>query len=524
MTELVGQQVGQYQVLEQIGTGGMATVYRAWQTSMKRDVAIKVLRTNTTRNEEFLRRFYHEVEIIASLQHPHILPVYDFGEHDGMPYVVMAYLTGGTLADYMVHHGSLNLTDVNRLVKQIADALDYAHKKGIIHRDFKPSNVLLDEQGNTYLADFGLARVSEAPANITAVGSVVGTPAYMAPEQAQSENLTSAVDVYALGVTIFQMLTGRVPYEAPTLMGVLLAHITQPIPQVRNFQPNLPHEAQVVISTAMAKAVEERYPTPGSLAAALSQVMEGGPKQAQDPITESPDALLMTNLHGQVIFLDENCLHLLGRHHSDARLIIGKPLYEVLSISNKVIDKLISDLSKNAQVTIPRLEVKDAQGSTIAVGVSAIATYDAKKKFVGADITLQPTIEIKRGDLQTGFVESDEYLNTTEESFLQKYFNIQLAGIQELLIQMGGAKLGSNLQTILNETAARNSWPFKMDDNQFGIDVRSANADIYRALLAKAVAYADTVVGERVIRKHIQAVEAKIDAQTLKVADVLRLR
>ena len=129
MADLVGQQLGQYQVLEQIGKGGMATVYRAWQPSVKRDVAVKVLRQHMSNDDEFLRRFYHEVEIVASLQHPHILPVYDFGEHEGMPYVVMAYLSGGTLADYMLSVGALSLPDVYRLVKQIADALDYAHKK-----------------------------------------------------------------------------------------------------------------------------------------------------------------------------------------------------------------------------------------------------------------------------------------------------------------------------------------------------------------------------------------------------------
>jgi hypothetical protein len=205
-------------------------------------------------------------------------------------------------------------------------------------------------------------------------------------------------------------------------------------------------------------------------------------------------------------------------------VIVGKTLHEVLTISPKIVEKLISDLNRTPQVSIPHLEIRDAQGNINFVDLSAIATYDAKKKFVGADITLHSAIDINQGEVKIDFVDSEEYLNTTEESFLQNYFNIQLAGILDLLVQMGGTKLRSNLQMILNETAERNSWPFVINENKFGIDVRSANADIYRALLAKAVAYADTVVGDRVVRKHIQAVESKIDAQTLRVAENLRLR
>src|SRR5690242_11666250 len=153
MTELVGQNLGQYEVIEQIGKGGMSTIYRARQKSMKRDVAIKILPGALAHNGTLLERFYREVEVIASLQHPYILPVYDFGEYDGLPYIVMAYVTGGTLAD-QIALGPMSPALVSELVMQIASALDYAHSKGVIHRDFKPSNVLLDDRNNPYLADF----------------------------------------------------------------------------------------------------------------------------------------------------------------------------------------------------------------------------------------------------------------------------------------------------------------------------------------------------------------------------------
>src|SRR5579871_3679625 len=167
MKDLVGQNLGQYQILGEIAKGGMSTVYRAKQMSMGREVAIKVLPSALMHDSNFADRFHREVDIIARLQHPHILPVYDFGEQDEMPYIVMAYIRGGTLSERIKQQGPMSLPEVTRIVKQVADALDYAHSKGIIHRDFKPSNVLLDEQGNTYLADFGLAKLVEAQQQIT---------------------------------------------------------------------------------------------------------------------------------------------------------------------------------------------------------------------------------------------------------------------------------------------------------------------------------------------------------------------
>ncbi|MBL8166334.1 MAG: serine/threonine protein kinase, partial [Anaerolineae bacterium] len=256
MTELIGHQLGQYVVTEQIGKGGMSTVYLATQASMRRSVAIKVLPRNLTHDDKFLERFYREVQIAASLQHPHILPVYDFGEYEGVPYIVMAYVNGGTLGDWIAQ-GAMDPSVVRRVTQEMADALDYAHRKGVIHRDFKPGNVLLDDEGNTYLTDFGLAKMSESSMQITGTG-ILGTPAYMAPEQAEPKELAPTADVYALGVTIFQMLTGHAPYEAPTPLGVLMAHVTQPIPKIHQLRPELPQSVQVVIERAMAKSPEGR--------------------------------------------------------------------------------------------------------------------------------------------------------------------------------------------------------------------------------------------------------------------------
>ena len=275
MQDLVGSVLGQYNLLEKIGQGGMATVYRAQQASIGREVAIKLLhRSLIEQDSSFLERFRREVQIIAHLQHPHILPVYDFGEVDGQPYIVMAYMTGGTLASYIRQQGQMRLTEIARIVNQLADALDYAHNHDIIHRDFKPGNVLLDEPGNAYLADFGLAKSIQST-QLTATG-LIGTPAYMAPDWSGDGAITKSVDIYALGVTLYEMLAGKVPFDFNTPMGVLMAHLNSPIPDVRDERPDLPDIVQEVVAKAMAKSAAERYPTAGALAGALNEVMNAG--------------------------------------------------------------------------------------------------------------------------------------------------------------------------------------------------------------------------------------------------------
>lgn len=271
MTDLIGHTLGLYEIIEEIGHGGMADVYRAVQPSIGRHVAVKVLPAHFLQDRTFLERFSREVQVIARLQHPRILPIYDFGQHEGMPYIVMAYMPGGTLATRIRESGNgLPLGEAVRLTEQIAEGLDFAHRQGVIHRDFKPSNVLLDTEGNVYLADFGVAKVTEATAQLTGSG-IVGTPAYMAPEMARVGGVSSLVDVYALATTLYQMLTGQLPYQADTPMGVLLAHASMPIPDVRELRPDLPEEVQRVIELGMAKEPMDRYQSAGEIAAGLRE-------------------------------------------------------------------------------------------------------------------------------------------------------------------------------------------------------------------------------------------------------------
>jgi serine/threonine-protein kinase len=251
------KKIDRYEIISEIGRGGMATVYRAHDPSFERDVAIKVLPREFLHDTTFRARFEREAKTIGTLEHPAIVPVYDFGEEDGQPYLVMRYMAGGSLSD-LIQKGPMSLDEVIRIVTPIASALDEAHLKGIIHRDVKPANVLFDQRGDPYLSDFGIVKVSEATAQLTGAGAV-GTPAYMAPELGSRGGLTPLVDIYALGVTVYQMLTGELPYHADTPMGVLMAHMRHPIPDIRKNRSDLPVDVQRVMEGVLAKEPSDRY-------------------------------------------------------------------------------------------------------------------------------------------------------------------------------------------------------------------------------------------------------------------------
>jgi len=286
MNGLIGQHLGPYRILEQIGTGGMATVYKAYQPSMDRYVAVKVISPHFAQDETFLRRFRREAKAVASLEHPHILPVYDFGEAEGRPYLVMRFVDSGTLKDRLAQ-GTLSLSDVNRIVGQIGSALDYAHRMGVIHRDVKPSNVLLDHDGNAFLTDFGLAKMVEASVQLTGTGVGIGTPAYMSPEQGKGERVDHRADIYSLGVMLYEMVTGQVPFQAETPIAVVVKHITDPLPLPRSIQPDLPEPIERVILKALAKAPDDRFQTAAEMVQALDAAVRAAEAAARtEPVVE----------------------------------------------------------------------------------------------------------------------------------------------------------------------------------------------------------------------------------------------
>jgi len=272
MEDLTGKQFGHYQIVAPLGEGGMAAVYKAYQPSMERYVAVKVLPRHMSTSEEFVLRFRREAKLLAQLQHPHILPVFDYGEADGYPYIVMPFVQSGTLAD-LLRTRTLSLSEIRRIILQIGKALSYAHMRGMIHRDIKPSNVLIDEDGNCLLTDFGLARMVEASTKITASDSVMGTPAYMSPEQGTGSHIDQRSDIYSLGIILYEMVTGRVPYTAETPVAVVFKHIQDPLPSARKINPVLPESVELALLKVLAKNPDDRYQTADDFVRAIQRAI-----------------------------------------------------------------------------------------------------------------------------------------------------------------------------------------------------------------------------------------------------------
>jgi tetratricopeptide (TPR) repeat protein len=275
-----GATLGAFRILNPIGEGGMAKVYRAYQPSMERYVALKVLPGHFAEDPQFVERFIREARTIAQLEHRNILPVFDFGESNGITYLAMRLVEGGTLKELLAK-GRLTLHDTLDLMTQICAALDYAHRRGVIHRDVKPSNVILDGEGAAYLMDFGIAKVVGVGGDLTATGAAIGTPAYMAPEQAMGGAVDNRTDIYALGVMLYEMVVGRVPFQADTPMAVLMAHLHDPLPLPRQVDPAVPEVVEAVIIRALAKEPNDRYQTANDLAAALRGAVQTSGRQAE---------------------------------------------------------------------------------------------------------------------------------------------------------------------------------------------------------------------------------------------------
>ncbi|HDQ72935.1 MAG TPA: hypothetical protein ENN19_12690 [Chloroflexi bacterium] len=275
MNLYIGKTLGRYQVVEQIGQGGMATVFKAYQPAMDRHVAVKILPSHLMQDATFMARFTQETRVLAQLEHPHILPVYDYGEQEGVAYLVMRYIEAGTLHDLIAQQGTLSLHEVVRIVSQVGSALGYAHDRGIIHRDIKPSNVLIDPLGNAFLTDFGIAKIVAGASNFTGTGNVIGTPDYMAPEQGLGKALDARCDLYSLGIMLYEMTTGRVPFHADTQLAVMMKHVHDPLPLPRSFCPDIPEMVERVILKSLAKSPDERFQTAPQMVQALECAVKG---------------------------------------------------------------------------------------------------------------------------------------------------------------------------------------------------------------------------------------------------------
>ncbi len=276
MPFVIGETVGPYRLTEQLGQGGMATVFKAYHAALDRYVAIKVLHLAFMEDPSFLARFQREARVVARLDHPHIVPIYDFAEHEGRPYLVMKFIEGETLKARL-ERGRLPQSEILRIIETMGAALDYAHQQNVLHRDIKPSNVLVAQDNQLYLTDFGLARMAETGESSLTADRMVGTPQYMSPEQALSKpDLDARSDIYSFGVMMYEMLVGRVPYNADTPFAIIHDHIYTPLPLPREVNPDIPASVERVLLKALAKDPLDRFASMSRLVEAYRAAVAPG--------------------------------------------------------------------------------------------------------------------------------------------------------------------------------------------------------------------------------------------------------
>src|SRR6267378_1108593 len=271
MKDLTGTRLGQYEIVERLGGGGMAVVYRAVQQPLGREIALKALSSELFQDDGFVKRFETEAKTLAKLDHPNILPIYDFEVMDGNAFLTMPLIRGGTLRD-VLNRGPLDALTAWRYLREIGDGLQHAHDAGIVHRDLKPTNVLIHTDGRAMLADFGLARGAGQPTHLTTIGLAIGTPGYMAPEQVMGHDVDKRADVYAMGVLTFEMLTGRLPFLGSNRMEVAYATVNTPIPSVVKINANLPDELDQLLQKVLAKDPAQRPQSVKELLALMARL------------------------------------------------------------------------------------------------------------------------------------------------------------------------------------------------------------------------------------------------------------
>ncbi len=274
MTFNIGENIGPYRITEQLGQGGMATVYKAYHAALDRYVALKVLHPAFSEDKTFELRFQREARVVAKLEHPHIVPVYDYAEHEHRPYLVMKFIEGETLKA-RIGRGPLSSEEIQKVVDSVGSALAYAHKQGILHRDIKPSNVLIATDGTMYLADFGLARIAQAGESTLSSDSIMGTPQYISPEQAMGKkDLDEGTDIYSFGVMLYELVVGQVPFNADTPFSIIHDHIYSPLPMPRAVNPKVPESVERVLLKALSKERADRYDSVDSMARAFKQAWD----------------------------------------------------------------------------------------------------------------------------------------------------------------------------------------------------------------------------------------------------------
>ena len=268
-SSLVGKTVGNYEIQRELGRGGMGVVYKAHEQSLQRVVALKVLLAHLARDTAFVKRFLHEARAVARLNHPNVVTIHTVGQHGGTYYIAMEYVKGRSLAEIIRAEGQIDVRRALDIAAQSAKALAEAHKQGIIHRDIKPHNIMVDEAGLVKVMDFGLARAAQSSTHLTATGAQLGTPRYMSPEQCQGKPLDPRTDVFSLGVTLYEMLAGSPPFDADTPLALMYQILHEPFPAVQELNADVPAGVAQVLARMTARDPDQRYPSAAVLCADL---------------------------------------------------------------------------------------------------------------------------------------------------------------------------------------------------------------------------------------------------------------
>ncbi len=374
----VPKQVGRYEIRSELGRGGMSTVFLAYDPNVDRTVALKLLPREFLHHKEFRARFNREARIIAALEHSAIVPIYDFGDVEGQPFFVMRHMSGGSLAA-KVDKGPIPVSEASKIIERIGSALQYAHSKGVVHRDLKPGNILFDQFGTAYLADFGIARLEETGATLT--GSVfMGTPAYMSPEQVQAvHDIDGRADIYALGVILYEMLTGIKPYSAKTAAATALKHVTEPVPRILKANPNLPPDMEQVIDKAMAKDPDQRYLLATDLTADVTNLAAGKTLVGQKPpeIPKDVEATMIAPAAGATVIAPSEA------SKAAEKVVAAESGIEATEIFAPV-KKPVKPAEKPATTPVDRPATKPPTGSVAATTAAAAAAAAAEAKPAAA--------------------------------------------------------------------------------------------------------------------------------------------
>jgi serine/threonine protein kinase len=275
---------GQYELLSEIARGGMGIVYRARQRNLNRIVALKMILSGAIAAPEDVKRFYTEAEAAASLEHPNIVPIYEIGEYEGQHFFSMALVDGKSLAEPL-KGGPLGAKEAAAIMAKVADAIDYAHSKGVIHRDIKPANILIDAKGDPKITDFGLARIDEGDSILTRTGLILGTPSFMPPEQASGKvrNIGAHSDVYSIGATLYCLMTGQAAFQGASPLETLNMVLNEPAKEPRSIVPSIPKDLQTICMKCLEKKPQDRYPSAGAVSKDLNRFLNGEPITARPP-------------------------------------------------------------------------------------------------------------------------------------------------------------------------------------------------------------------------------------------------